>query len=96
MFDVETNHQHTGKALLQFLLQRFVIIRIVTVAEHSCHFQFRLLILDDVDSAESYHTAEERSVLLRLYIILFDDTERCLIALADSIDLMTTQRTVEI
>ena len=63
MFDVETNHQHTGKALLQFLLQRFVIIRIVTVAEHSCHFQFRLLILDDVDSAESYHTAEERSDL---------------------------------
>ena len=75
MFDVETNHQHTGKALLQFLLQRFVIIRIVTVAEHSCHFQFRLLILDDVDSAESYHATKESSVLLRLYIILFDDTE---------------------
>ena len=75
MLDVETNHQHTGKALLQFLLQRFVIIRIVAVAEHSCHFQFRLLILDDVDSAENYHATKESSVLLRLYIILFDDTE---------------------
>ena len=75
MLYVETNHQHTGKALFQFLLQRFVIIRIVTVAEHSCHFQFLLLILNDVDSAESYHATKESSVLLRLYIILFDDTE---------------------
>ena len=75
MFDVETDHQHPRQAILYFLLQRFVIIRIVTVAEHSCHFQFLLLILNDVDSAESYHATKESSVLLRLYIILFDDTE---------------------
>ena len=75
MFDVETNHQHPRQAILYFLLQTRIIIRIVSVAEHTSHFQLFRFILDDVDSAESYHATKESSVLLRLYIILFDDTE---------------------
>ena len=32
MLNVETNHQHTGKAAFYFLLQTFIIVRIVAVA----------------------------------------------------------------
>ena len=55
-----------------------------------------MLVLDDLDSAESNYATEEGGVLLRLNIILLDDTERCLIALADGINLMASQSTMEI
>ena len=85
------------------------LIRIVAVAEHSGCFQLLVvpshdiinivgpsLILDDVDSAESNHATEESCVLLRLNIILLNDTERRLIALADGINLMASQSTMEV
>ena len=51
---------------------------------------------DYMDSAESNHATEEGGVFLRLNIILLDDTERCLIAHADGINLMASQRTMEV
>ena len=33
MFNIETNHQHAGKAALYFLLQTLVIVRIIAVAQ---------------------------------------------------------------
>ena len=109
MLDVKADGQHTRQTAFNFFLQGFVLIRIVAVAEHSGHFQLLMvpsrdiinivgpsLILDDVDSAESNHATEEGGVLLRLNIILLDDTERCLIALADGINLMASQSTMEV
>ena len=89
VLDVETNHQHTGEATLNLLLQALIVVRVVAVAKHTGSFHFLLIILDDVDSAECYHATKECSVLLRLHIILLDNTERSLITLADSIHLMT-------
>ena len=88
VLDVEANHQHTGETALQLLLQALIIVRMVAVAKHTGSFQLLLFILDDVDSAEGYHATEESGILLRLYIILLDNTERCLITLADCIHLL--------
>ena len=96
MLDVKTDGQHTRQAALYLFLQGFVLVRIVTVAKHSGHFQLLMLIFNDVDSAESYHTTEEGGVLLRLNIILLDDTERCLGPLTDGINLMASQNTMEV
>lgn len=65
MLNVETNHQHTGKATLYFLLQALIIVWIVAVAQHAGHFQLFRLILDDIDSTESYHAAEKSCMILR-------------------------------
>ena len=35
MLNVETNHQHTGKAALYLLFQTLIIIRIIAVAQHT-------------------------------------------------------------
>ena len=96
MLNVETNHQHTGKAALYFLLQAFIIVRIVAVAQHTRHCQLFFIILDDMDSAESNHAAEEGCVFLWLNIILVDDAERNLVAVPDGINFMTSQSAVEI
>ncbi len=88
VLDVKADGQHTRQSAFNLFLQGFLLIRIVTVAKHTCHFQLLLLILDDVDSAESNHATKESGILLRLNIILLDDTERCFIALADGINLM--------
>ena len=109
MLDVKADGQHARKPIFNLFLQGFIMIRIVAVAKHSGHFQLLMvpsldiinivgpsLILDDVDSAESNHATEESCVLLRLNIILLNDTERCLIALADGINLMASQSTMEV
>ena len=96
MLYVETDHQHTGKAALYLLFQAIIIIRIVTVAQHTGHFQLFCFILDDVDSAEGYHASEESSIFRGLNIILVDDTERCLVAVPDSINFVASQRTMKI
>ena len=96
MLDVKADGQHTRQTAFNLFLQSFVLIRIVAVAEHSGHFQLLVLVLDNADSAESNHATEEGGVLLRLNIILLDDTERCLIALADGINLMASQSTMEV
>ena len=96
MLNVETNHQHTGKAAFYFLLQAFIIVRIVAVAQHAGHCQLLRFILNDVDSAKSNHAAEEGRVFLWLNIILVDDTERSLVAVPDGINLVASQSTVEI
>ena len=96
MLDVKADGQHARKPIFNLFLQGFIMIRIVAVAKHSGHFQLLMLVLDDVDSAESNHATEESCVLLRLNIILLDDTERCLIALADGINLMASQSTMEV
>jgi len=96
MLDVKADGQHTRQAAFNLFLQGIVLIRIVTVAEHSGCFQLLVFVLDDVDSTESNHATEEGGVLLRLNIILLDDTERCLIALENSINLMASQSTMEV
>ena len=96
MLNVKTNHQHARQSALNLPLQGFILIRIVAVAKHAGRLQFLLLILNDVDSAESYHTTEERGVLLWLDIILLDDTKGCLVTLTDSINFMASQGTVEV
>ena len=53
MLNVETDSQHTTEAVLQFLLQGFFLIRIVTVAEDFGDGWFLFLILHDVNSANS-------------------------------------------
>ena len=75
MLNVEKNHQHTGKTTLNLLLQALVVVWIVAVAKHTDCFQLFLFILNDMDSAESYHAAKESGILLRLNIILLDNTE---------------------
>ena len=72
MLDVKADDQYSGKTAFNLFLQSFVMIRIVTVADHSGCFQLLMvpyhdiiiivgpsLILDDVDSAESNHATEE-------------------------------------
>ena len=49
-----------------------------------------------MDVAKGYHTSEEGGVLRGLNIVLFDNTERCLITIPDGIDLVTAQGAVEI
>ena len=96
MLDVETNHQHTGEATLKLFFQTFIVVRIITIAEHIGCCQLFLFIADNVDSAECYYTAKEGGVLLRLHIILLDDTEGCFVRLEDSINFMSAQSAVEI
>ena len=96
MLDVKADGQHTRQTAFNLFLQGFILIRIVAVAEHSGCFQLFVFVLDDVDSTESNHATEEGGLLLRLNIILLDDTERCLIALADGINLMASQSTMEV
>ena len=78
MLDVKADGQHARKPIFNLFLQGFIMIRIVAVAKHSGHFQLLMLVLDDVDSAESNHATEESCVLFRLNIILLNDTERAL------------------
>ena len=59
MLDVKADGQHTRQTAFNLFLQGFVLIRIVTVAKHSGHFQLLMLILDNMDSAESNHATEE-------------------------------------
>ena len=96
MLDVKADGQHSRKTTFNLFLKGFILIRIVAVAKHSGHFQLLMLVLDDIDSAESNHTTEERGVLLWLDIILLDDTKGCLVTLADSINFMASQGTVEV
>ena len=96
MLDVETNHQQTGEATLKLFFQTFIVVRIITIAEHIGCCQLFLFIADNVDSAECYYTAKEGGVLLRLHIILLDDTEGCFVRLEDSINFMSAQSAVEI
>ena len=60
MLDVKADGQHTRQTAFNLFLQGFILIRIVAVAKHSGHFQLLMLVLDDIDSAESNHTTEER------------------------------------
>ena len=70
MLNVETDHQHTGKSAFYFLLQAFIIVRIVAVAQHTGHCQLLRFIFNDMDSAKSNHAAEEGRVFLWLNIVL--------------------------
>ena len=67
MLDVETDGEHTGEAVLQFLLQGFFLVGVVAVAEDSGDGQFLRLILHDADAAEGYHAAEIGGVLRLVY-----------------------------
>ena len=62
MLDVKAYHQHTGEATLYFLLQTLIVVWVVTVSKHTGCFQLLLFILDDMDSAECYHAAEECTI----------------------------------
>ena len=59
VLDVKADGQHTRQSAFNLFLQGFLLIRIVTVAEHSGCFQLLVLVLDDVDSAESNHATKE-------------------------------------
>ena len=62
MLNVETNHQHTGKATLSLLFQALIIIRIIAVAQHTGHFQLFSFILD----RESYDFGRPKWHLLEM------------------------------
>ena len=59
VLDVKADGQHTRQSAFNLFLQGFLLIRIVTVAKHTCHFQLLMLVLNDADSAESNHATEE-------------------------------------
>ena len=59
VLDVKADGQHTRQSAFNLFLQGFLLIRIVTVAKHTCHFQLLLLILDDMDPAESNHATKK-------------------------------------
>ena len=96
MLDVEADHQHPIQPTRHFLLQGFLLVGIVAVAQHSCGLPFLLFILNDMYSAEGDHTAEECGVLLWMHLILLYDTERSLVASPYGIHLMPAQCAVEI
>ena len=96
MLYVETNHQHPRQAILQLFLQGFLLVGIIPVPKHPSCFQFLSFILNDMDSSKCDDTTEESGIFLRMHFVLSDDTERCLVTLANGIDFMTAQRTMEI
>ena len=62
MLYVKAYHQHTGDATLYFLLQTLIVIWIVAVTKHTGCFQLLMFVLNDMDSAECYHAAEEGTI----------------------------------
>ncbi len=96
MLNVETQDQQSVEPVLQFLLQGFVMMGIISVAEHSCHPQFFGLVINNVYLAKCYHTAVESGVFLGNHIVLVDDAKRCPGAALYGFDFMTGQRTVKV
>ena len=76
MLHVETNCQHPRQATLYLFSQRFFLIRVVSVAEQLGCCQLLRLVLDDMDSAEGYHTTEEGGVLYSIFKFRIRSTSR--------------------
>ena len=72
------------------------MIGVVSIPQPSGSGQSFLLILNDMDSPEGYHTPIEGGVFLWLHIIPLYNRERSLVTLPDGIHLMASQSTVEI
>ena len=75
VLDVKTQHEHTGKVLVNLALQPRVIVRRMTQAQPAQCRQPFVIILDDVDLAEGDNTPEVGCERLGMNFILCNDAE---------------------
>ena len=95
MLYVEAERKHVGKAFLYLFLKAFLIVGVVSLGEQSGGGHLLGVVHYDVYPAKGYHAAEVGGVFAGMNIVLLDDTEGCLVAVADRIDYVATQCTVE-
>lgn len=95
VLNVEFYHAHCLVSLGEFFCEGFVVVGIIAVAKTADSLHLLFVVVDDVYASEADNGTEVGRVFLRLHVVLVDNRERSLVALADGVNLVPFQSRVE-